>query len=524
LNKPLFADYDRSSYFSRNLTIEEAQMNKRGSGILLHVTSLPSPYGIGDLGPRAYQYADFLAQTKQTYWQVLPLNPVDPAHGSSPYNSISTFAGNTLLISPDLLLQENLLTQTQVEAKPPFPESRCDYASVIPFKKNLLEQAYRRFKAARKGWERFETFCSTHSAWLDDYSLFVVIKRRFQGKVWNQWPKDLRDRDEGQLRAVRKECFEELEKEKFSQYLFLRQWSSLKDYCNQRGIQLLGDLPIYVNFDSADVWANTPIFKLDGEKRPSFVSGVPPDFFSNTGQLWGNPVYQWDKLKETGFEWWIERMAHHFDLFDAVRVDHFRGLVSYWEVPAGEDTAVHGRWVEVPVEDFFRALSRRFFYLPIIAEDLGLITPDVREVLHRVGFPGMKILLFAFCEDHPMHPYLPHTCERNFVVYTGTHDNNTVRGWFEKEASPDDKKRLFRYLGREVPVEEIHWALIRLAMMSVANMVIFPMQDILGLGEEARMNRPATSHGNWEWRMLPGHLTPDLAARLLEMTETYGRA
>jgi 4-alpha-glucanotransferase len=358
---------------------------------------------------------------------------------------------------------------------------------------------------------------------LDDFSLFAVIKKRFQGRIWNQWPGDLRDRKAESLQAVREECRDPLEKENFLQYLFYKQWWSLKEYCNQKGIQILGDLPIYVNFDSADVWANPDIFKLDEEKRPLFVSGVPPDYFSKTGQLWGNPVYHWDRLKETGFEWWVNRIAHHLRLYDAVRIDHFRGLVACWEVSASEETALHGRWTEAPVGDFFKALSRRFLHLPIIAEDLGLITPDVREVLHQLGFPGMKVLLFAFGEDHPMHPYLPHTYGRNCVVYTGTHDNNTVRGWFEKEASPDDKRRLFRYLGRPVLSDEIHWEMIRLAMVSVADTAIFPLQDILGLGEDSRMNRPATTWGNWEWRLKPDQLTQSVSEKILEMTETYGR-
>jgi len=498
-------------------------MNKRGSGILLHITSLPSPYGIGDLGPWAYKYAGFLAQTKQSFWQVLPLCPINPAYGNSPYSSISAFAGNALFISPDLLIEEGLLTREENEGKPPFPDERCDYGSVIPYKETLFEKVYQKFRATRKGQDDFEAFCSSRSDWLDDFSLFAVIKRRFQGRIWNRWPKELRDRKRESLHAVEEECHEALEKEKFLQYLFDKQWHSLKAYCNRNGIQLFGDLSIYVSFDSADAWANPHIFKLDEEKRPLFVSGVPPDYFSKTGQLWGNPVYQWDKLRETAFDWWIKRMAHHLRLFDAVRIDHFRGLVAYWEVPAGEKTALNGRWVEAPVEDFFKALFGRFSHLPIIAEDLGLITPDVKEALHRLGFPGMKVLLFAFGEDHPMHPYLPHAYERNCVVYTGTHDNNTARGWFEREASPDEKRRLFRYLGRAVPVEEIHWELIRLAMMSVAKTAIFPMQDILGLGEEGRVNRPATTWGNWEWRLLPDQITPTVSTKLLEMTETYGR-
>jgi 4-alpha-glucanotransferase len=502
---------------------QNVKMDKRGSGILLHITSLPSSYGVGDLGPGAYRFADFLTGAKQTTWQVLPLNPTYPIYGNSPYSSISAFAGNTLLISPDLLIEEGLLSREDLEPVPPFPETRCDFDGAIRYKDRLLERAYQHFDRSGKGRGSFEAFCSESASWLEDFALFVVLKKSLDGRVWNEWPEDLRDRDLESLRAIRKKYRTPIEKEEFRQYLFFKQWNSLKAYCQERGVRLFGDLAIYVNFDSADVWANPGLFKLDKERKPAFVSGVPPDYFSETGQLWGNPVYRWDVLKEKGYPWWIERMAHHLQLFDVVRIDHFRGLVAYWEVPADEKTAINGRWVEVPAEDFLDTLNRRFPELPIVAEDLGVITPDVSEVMERYGFPGMKVLMFAFGEDQPMHPYLPHSYGENFVVYTGTHDNNTVRGWFETDASPEERKRLFRYLGWEVPVEEVPWALIRLAMMSVARWVILPLQDVLGLGGEARMNMPSIAHGNWAWRLLPGQLTPSVTERLLEVTETYGR-
>jgi len=498
-------------------------MDKRASGILLHITSLPSPYGIGDLGPEAYRFADFLAQTKQSYWQVLPLNPTNPAYGNSPYSSISAFAGNTLLISPDLLVEEGLLSREDLDPIPPFPEARCNFSEVILYKGKLLERAYQRFNQNGKGRESFEIFCSESSSWLEDFALFVVLKKHFDGKVWNQWPSELRDRNPKSLAEVKKGSHDQIEKEEFWQYLFFKQWHALRTSCRQKGVHLFGDLAIYVSLDSADVWANPGLFKLDRERRPTFVSGVPPDYFSETGQLWGNPVYRWNVLKKSNYRWWRERIAHNLDLFDVLKIDHFRGLVAYWEIPAGEKTAINGRWVKVPVKDFLDTLNQHFPRLPIVAEDLGLITPDVREVMDHFALPGMKVLLFAFGEDHPMHPYLPHTYEKNFLVYTGTHDNNTVRGWFEGEASSEDKQRLFRYLGREVPVEEIHWALIRLAMMSVARSVILPMQDVLGLGGEARMNRPSIAHGNWEWRLLPGQLTDSVSERLLDVTKTFGR-
>jgi 4-alpha-glucanotransferase len=334
----------------------------------------------------------------------------------------------------------------------------------------------------------------------------------------------LRDRNPEHLRRIREQFPDELEKEKFLQYLFWKQWRSLKRYCNERGIQLIGDMPIYVNYDSAGVWAHPETFKLDQDGRPTFVAGVPPDYFSRTGQLWGNPVYRWDVLRETGYGWWIRRVAHNLALFDVVRVDHFRGFVAFWEVPAAERTAVNGHWAQAPAGDFFTVLTRSLSNLSIIAEDLGTITPDVKEIMKRFGIPGMRVLLFAFGEDLPTHPYLPHNYVPNCVVYTGTHDNNTVKGWFEREIGPSEKQRLFRYLGREVSAENVHLELIRLAMESIANTVIFPMQDVLGLGEEARMNRPASHAGNWEWRLLPEQLTPALASSLSDRTVRNGRA
>lgn len=496
---------------------------KRGSGILLHVTSLPSPYGIGDLGPGACSFINFLADTRQLIWQVLPLTLTDPIYGNSPYSGISAFAGNRILISPDLLIEDGLLHRNDLDPVPLFPEDRCDYVSVVHYKQRLLEVAYRNFRKNRNPREAFEAFCLKNSSWLDDFSLFVVIKKHVAEAPWPHWPEELRDRSPQAIEAVRKAYHEEVKKEKFWQYLFFEQWHRLKKYCSEKGVHVFGDLAIYVNFDSADVWANPGLFKLDETKNPVFVSGVPPDYFSATGQLWGNPVYQWDVLKENSFRWWVERVAHHLELFDILRIDHFRGLVACWEIPAGEETAINGQWVEAPVKDFFDTLRRHFPQLPLVAEDLGVITPDIREVMHCFNLPGMKVLLFAFNEDNPRHPYLPHNYEKEFLVYTGTHDNNTVRGWFEHEAAPDEKKRFFRYTGREVPVEEVPWEFIRLAMMSVANHVIIPMQDVLGLGGDSRMNRPSISRGNWEWRLRTEQITEEIAQKLLEMTLIYGR-
>ena len=333
----------------------------------------------------------------------------------------------------------------------------------------------------------------------------------------------MRDRDPNSLRAVHKECGDQIEKVKFWQYLFFKQWQLLKAYCQEKGIYLVGDLSIYPSFDSADVWANPSLFKLDNEKRPTFVSGVPPDYFSETGQLWNGPVYEWEVLKESGYKWWMDRIAHNVKLFDILRIDHFRGLVAYWEIPEGEKTAINGRWVEGPGENFLNALNLHFPHLPVVAEDLGTITPDVREFMDRFRLPGMKILMFAFNEDNPDHPYLPHTYNETCVVYTGTHDNNTVRGWFENEASEEVRRRLFNYLGRDVPDDEVHWEMIRLAMMSAARWVTIPMQDVLGLGEEARMNKPSVPLGNWEWRLQPGQLSDHISESLRDITAESGR-
>jgi len=471
----------------------------------------------------AYRFVDFLADSKQSFWQILPLNPTDPAHYNSPYHSSSAFACSPLLISPEMMIHDDLLRKEDLQSSPDFPAEQVDFRSVIGFKDTLFSEAYERFRRKKSDHE-YERFCSENAYWLEDFVLFVALKSHFGGKAWNEWPRDLRDREPAAIQSAKAELGEKVEKARFLQYLFFKQWNSLKRYCNQRDIQVIGDIPIYVNFDSVDLWAHPELFKLDEEKRPYAVAGVPPDYFSETGQLWGNPLYQWDALRESGYEWWVQRIEQTIKLYDFVRIDHFRGLVAYWEVPATEETAINGKWTEAPVMDFFNHLTRKFPYLPIIAEDLGVITPDVREVMDHFELPGMKLLLFAFGEDLPTNPYIPHNLPRNCVAYTGTHDNNTVKGWFEKETTPEDRKRLFRYLGREVPVGKLHWELIRLVTMSVADTVIFPMQDILGLGEEARMNRPATLEGNWRWRVSADLLTPDLARRFREITEIYGRA
>jgi 4-alpha-glucanotransferase len=497
-------------------------LNRRGSGILLHFTSLPSPFGIGDFGPWAYRFADFLAETKQSYWQCLPLNPTDTEYGNSPYHSPSAFACNVLLISPELLIQEGALTEADLEPLPSFSRDRVDFDLVVSYKHRLLSLAYDRFKREGANGE-FRSFCSEQVSWLDDFALFVALKGEFKGRPWNEWPDHLRDREPEALLSAGERLGERIQEQKFLQYLFFKQWSSLKKYCTERGIKIIGDVPIYVVHDSADVWMHPNLFNLDREKRPVTVAGVPPDYFSKTGQLWGNPVYRWEVLKSTGYEWWMKRIMHNLNLFDVVRVDHFRGFMAYWEVPATETIAVNGKWVEAPGMDFFSRLSAVLPDLRIIAEDLGTITPDVWSTMEHFGFPGMKVLLFAFDESLPRNAYAPHNHTKNALVYTGTHDNNTARAWFEKEAGQQVKERLSRYVGKEVTAENVHKELIRLAMMSVADTAILPMQDLLGLGEGARMNRPAREKGNWQWRLMPEQLTVPLAKELLAMTEIYGR-
>ncbi|TVM00087.1 MAG: 4-alpha-glucanotransferase [Candidatus Brocadia sp. WS118] len=497
-------------------------MNRR-CGILLHITSLPSPHGVGDFGEAAYQFVDFLAETRQSLWQILPLNPTSTVYGNSPYSSNSAYAGNPNMISLDLLIQDGILTESDLKGYTTFPAGMVDYHMVTSFKENALRVAYKNTRPTLRKNLEFEEFCNENAHWLEDYTLFITLKESFHGAAWHEWPEGLRHRKEDVMREWRKTRKDRILMEKFFQFLFFRQWFSLKKYCNAKNIQIIGDVPIYVTDDSAEVWAKPEIFKLDDAGKPLFVAGVPPDYFSTTGQRWGNPVYNWDILKATGYSWWLKRIEYNLKLYDIVRLDHFRGFVSYWEIPASEKTAIHGKWVDAPVKDFFNILYRHFPSLPIIAEDLGTITPDVREIITTFGIPGMKVILFAFGDDLPKNPYIPHNYIHHCIVYTGTHDNNTVKGWFKKEASTEDKKRIHKYLGREVTEDTIHREMIRLAMMSIANMVVIPMQDVLGMGEASRMNLPATSENNWRWRLLPEQITPALIQELTEATVIYGR-
>ncbi|MFA5613747.1 MAG: 4-alpha-glucanotransferase, partial [Methanoculleus sp.] len=456
-------------------------MNQRGSGILLHITSLPSAYGIGDLGPEAYRFVDLLASAGQRYWQILPLNPTCPGFGNSPYQSTSAFAGNTWLISPEQMVADGLLDPGDIRDPPAFPEDRVDYRAIVDHKKGLFGRAFERFRERGPDFH-YKEFAARNVTWLDDYAIFVALRERFAGKVWGDWPSDIRDRHQDALRTYGTELADRILEEKFLQYIFDRQWKSLKNHCRSRHIQIIGDLPIYLTYDSVDLWANPGLFKLDGQKKPAFVAGVPPDDFSATGQLWGNPVYNWEAHQMQGFAWWESRIDRTLALVDRVRLDHFRGFVQYWEVPAGETSAENGCWVDAPGRELFTLLARSRPCLPIIAEDLGHITPDVHEMMAHFGFPGMKVLIFGFSGDIAQNPHAPHSIREGCVAYTGTHDNNTIRGWFEHEVSGDQRNLVFRYIGGSFGAEHAHRIFIRLAMISPARTVIIPMQDILGLG------------------------------------------
>lgn len=495
----------------------------RKSGILLHISSLPSEYGIGDLGPEAYKFADLLKQAKQSLWQILPLSPTDTAYDSSPYHSISAFANNPLLISPEKLCDQGLLEKSDIQSPPNFPKEQVDYEAVTIYKNKILNAAYQNFKNYKKKHE-YEEFCRKNFSWLDDFATFVACKDHLKGSIWINWPKEIRHRDSQAMTRIKEELSERINYEKFLQFIFMQQWNLLKTYCNKKGIKIFGDVPIYVQHDSVDCWVNPQIFKLGKDFKLLALSGVPPDYFSETGQLWGNPVYNWQKLKDSRYEWWIERLRHNFKLFDLTRIDHFRGLVAYWEVPAGEKTAIKGQWVPVPINNFLKELKKKFPNFPVIAEDLGIITDDVRQAMARYNLMGMNILLFAFGGDIFQNPYIPENVLEHSVIYTGTHDNNTAKGWFEDDIAAEEKNNLFGYFEREVSKEEIHSLLIDMAMRSICELAIVPLQDYLGLGGEARMNKPSTSKGNWSWRVSPKNLASLDIKKLCKLTELSHRA
>jgi len=492
---------------------------ERASGILLHPTSLPSRGGIGDFGPAAYEFVDWLTAAKQTLWQILPLQPV--GYGNSPYSSTSAFAGNVLMINLERLAERGLLTAKQM-AEVPDGSSAVDFDRVRSRKLPLLNGAARNFLGSANGAsrERYDSFCQRNDWWLDDYVQFNVLRERFRGQTWNTWPPEIARRDPDAISQLQTELHEELEVERFLQFAFFEQWGALRAYCADRGIRIIGDVSIFVSYDSADVWTNPELFRLKEDLSPEVVAGVPPDAFSETGQRWGNPLYDWEALAARGFDWWIGRMRWAIETCDIVRIDHFRGFESYWEIPADEPTAVHGRWVAGPNDALFRALRDALGKLPLIAEDLGYITPQVHKLRKSLEIPGMKVLQFGF-GNQGAHVYLPHRYEPDFVVYTGTHDNNTVVGWWNTAATEKEKQRASAYLG--IGDEGVHWAFIRAALASVANWCVIPVQDVLGLDSSARMNVPSEADGSWSWRLRPGALTSELAAKLASLVEITDR-
>ncbi len=485
---------------------EKACPYPRSSGILLHPTSLPGRFGIGDLGPEAYAFADFLAEAGQTIWQMLPLGPT--GYGDSPYQLFSAFAGNPLLISPEMLGREE---------GPPFAAGQVDFEHVIPWKVELLNRAHVKFRASGAVSE-YDAFCKAHAAWLDPYARFIALKEANGVEhSWSDW-------------TIEEPDAERVEFNKFVQFEFFRQFEALKAYCYKLGIRLMGDLPIYVAHDSADVWAHPEQFHLEN-KRPTVVAGVPPDYFSATGQLWGNPIYAWDVMAKTGYEWWIDRLRASFTMFDMIRLDHFRGFEAFWEVPAGETTAINGQWVNAPGVDLFQHVEKALGFLPIVAENLGVITPEVEAMRAKFGFPGMAVLQFAFGTDAQAMDFRPHNYPRDIVAYSGTHDNDTAVGWWNSGGISDstrseedvlrEKQCALDYLNSDG--SEINWVLIRTLMASVANTVIFPLQDLLGEGSNARMNTPGKPSGNWGWRFQKDQLTSEIAARMKNLVSTYQR-
>jgi 4-alpha-glucanotransferase len=503
-------------------------LSERASGVLLHPTSLPGAHGCGDVGAEAHAFARWLHDGGQRVWQMLPVGPV--GYGNSPYSALSAFAGNPLLISLDRLVEEGLLPRSALAETPRLPEGRTDYAAARAWRERNLRTAFQAFQKRTSDHPSFEIFRAENAAWLEDFALYTAIKRARRERSWTEWEPDLRARDPEALDRARHALREEIEQQRFEQFLFTRHWRSLKDSAGMLGVKLIGDLPIFVAHDSADVWAHRELFFLDPQGQPTVIAGVPPDYFSATGQRWGNPLYRWEVLEQTGYRWWVQRFAAMLQRFDAIRLDHFIGFHRYWEIPAEEPTAQNGRWMPGPGARLFEAVRAALGGLPLIAEDLGAVTPEVTALRDRLGLPGIKILQFAFGTDPQAPTFLPYNYERRSVACSGTHDNDTTAGWFHEKGSPQrtpeqceaERRAALAYLGAQSG-REIHWEMIRCVWSSVANLAVAPMQDLLGLGSEARMNLPGTSQGNWEWRMR-GPAGEKEQARLRELTRIYGRS
>ena len=490
----------------------------RKSGIILHPTSFPGPDGIGDLGPQAYAWIDFLESSGCSIWQILPLGPT--GYGDSPYQCFSAFAGNPYLVSSTLLLDEGLLSAEDFADRPSFPLRNVDFGMAIPWKMEILKRAFNKFlqKSGQEG-DSFKSFCSENSEWLDDYALFMSIKQAHGGAAWQSWEDELKKREPAALADFEAGHFNEICFQKFMQFCFFKQWQHLMDYAHDKEITIVGDIPIFVSMDSADVWSHPELFYLDGEGNPTVVAGVPPDYFSPTGQLWGNPIYRWPVHQEQDFSWWISRIRSTLKVCDLIRLDHFRGFSGYWEIPAGNATAEFGRWVKCPGEAFLKKVNEVFGDLPIIAEDLGEISADVSDLRLKYELPGMKILQFAF-DGEPNDPFLPSNYDTNFVAYTGTHDNETTAGWFSN-ASRKSREFAMKYLGTDE--SGFVWNMIRGVWRSVAVYAIAPLQDFLELGNEARMNFPGRMYGNWSFRYINSDLTPELAFKILDINRIYNR-
>jgi len=498
-------------------------MQQRTSGVLLHVTSLPSYGGIGDFGPAAHAFVDFLAAGKQRLWQVLPLSPT--GYGSSPYSALSAFAGNPLLISLEVLAEQGWIALDKIQGLQGY-EGAADFVRATSEKLPIVDQAAANFldHATDVQRQRFQKFCVDNASWLTDYAMFTVLRRMNQFASWHEWPEEYKLRRSEALSYLLTEHARELAVEQAVQYFFSEQWCALRNYALEREVRIVGDVAIFVNYDSADVWTTPGIFQLDEKLHPIRVSGVPPDYFSATGQRWGNPLYRWDVLVDRGFDWWVQRIRRALALYDIIRLDHFRGFEAYWSIAAEEPTAINGTWVKAPGHELFNRLREVFGDLPFIAEDLGVITKEVDELREHFGMPGMRVLQFGF-SDRGSHLYLPHRFVPNTVTYTGTHDNNTTLGWWLDDLSPQDKENVEAYLQDIQHPGDVVWAMIRTAARSVANVCIFPLQDILHLGSEARMNTPSAGEGNWNWRYQPDALHPDFArtlAKLMEMTDRDG--
>ncbi|QHV98601.1 4-alpha-glucanotransferase [Spirosoma endbachense] len=525
-------------------------LQQRSSGLLLHITSLPSAHGVGDLGPEAYRFADFLYASGQTYWQILPLTPVDPGSGFSPYSSPSAFAGNILLISLEKLADENLLSPDDLAVfnEQPLhdisvseaPATSGDVPSAVlagPLilapstlhaawikKRPLLQLAADTFLRDATPAQRsdYDRFCAWQADWLDDYALFTALQDETGESTWVRWPEEIVRRDPAALARQRELLHDRIEEVKVLQYFFFRQWNELIAYCYTRKIHLIGDIPIYVQFNSTEVWANPTLFKLDANFQPLFVAGAPPDYFSEYGQRWGNPIYDWEEHRRTGFAWWMHRLRHQMSLYSLTRLDHFLGFAIYWEIPASEPTAKVGEWVKAPIEAFMHAMHRQFVNLPVIAEDLGARTADMQPHLRHYGIPGMRVIQFGFGDDLPTSSHGVHNHTENVVVYSGTHDNNTTLGWF-KEVTEETRQKLNDYIGFPITSENIADQICRLTMQSVARLAIMPVQDILNLDETNRMNTPGLGGRSWQWRLQPGQLTDEVAEKLMKLTEMTGR-